>query len=105
LKLTKCVQTAAGDASEVVKEIEFWFLKLVMLIFDSIKEIGNMIFRMVNDTGGLGSVVQTILKLLCEFANMVLVVWNEVGCVIMKNVTVPIAEVHYQYPDNNANTH
>jgi hypothetical protein len=81
-----------GDATVVVQEIEFWFLRLVMIIFDSLKEIGNLLFRMISDTGGIGDAMKTLVNMLCGFVNFLLDFYNTILCQIMKNVTAPICQ-------------
>ena len=81
------------NAATVVQEIEFWFMQLVMIIFDSLKEIGNLLFRIISDTGGIGDAMKTIVNLLCQFVNVMLDIYNNILCDIMKNVTLPICRI------------
>jgi hypothetical protein len=82
-----------GDMEAVVQEIEFWFMQLVMVIFDSLKEIGNLLFRMISDTGGIGNAMKTLVNALCMFVNVLLEVYNNVLCELMKKVTMPICKI------------
>ena len=74
----------------VAQEIQFWFTKLILLLEDVVKQVGNLLFRLVFDTAGLGSVIKGILRELCIFANLVLTIWNNTACVIARDVIAPI---------------
>ena len=75
---------------EVIKEIEFWFTRLIVLVFETLKEVGNMIFRLLFDTGGFGTVIKNIIEVMCWMVNLALEAFNMIVCPIMANVVSPI---------------
>jgi hypothetical protein len=77
----------------VVHEIEFWFMQLVNIIFESLKEIGNLIFKIVSNMGGAGNAMKTLVNVLCRTFNVALTVYNFTVCEIMKNVIAPICQI------------
>lgn len=74
----------------IIGEIQFWFVKLILLLSESLKQIANLFFRVIFDSGGFGSAMKTIIELLCQFANFIIVVWNWTGCVFARDVVNPI---------------
>ena len=76
-----------------MQEIEFWFEKLVILLFDTLKQIGNLLFRMISNTGGLGSAMKELVNILCWFVSVVLDIWNVTLCVLMRDVVAPILQI------------
>jgi hypothetical protein len=47
----------------------------------------------VTDTGGWGAALKALVKVLCDFSNMVLYAWNVTGCWILKEIVYPIVEL------------
>lgn len=92
LSLLKLLLFGGGGESqtETIQEVEFWFTRLVLLVADSLKELANLVFRVVFDSGGFGSAMKVIIEALCYIVNAMMVVWNNTGCWIFKNVAVPI---------------
>jgi hypothetical protein len=91
ISLLKLMLPISGETqSEILAEAQFYFLKLVQLTFESMKEIANLIFQMIFDMGGFGEAMKIILKMLCEFANIVYQAWNWTGCWLCKNIINPI---------------
>lgn len=91
ISLLKLMLPLSGETqSEILAEAQFYFLKLVQLTFESMKEIANLIFQMIFDMGGFGEAMKIILKMLCEFANIVYQAWNWTGCWLCKNIINPI---------------
>lgn len=80
-----------GETSDsIFKDIEYWFMQLIVIIHNAVKSIGDLIFQMTFDSGGLGGAMKNILKAVCEMINIILVVWNNTGCVIGKTIILPI---------------
>lgn len=77
---------------EVVKEIQYWFTELVILLSESLKEIGNLFFRMLFDSGGFGTVMKQLMQAVCYLLNLILIVWNYTGCVVFKGFVLPLME-------------
>lgn len=50
------------DSNEVVSEIEFWFIKLIGIAIDAIKQIVNMLFRMLFNWGEFGKIMKAVIK-------------------------------------------
>jgi len=90
--LPRHYDTAFGElerAFHLLASIEFWFMKLILIIFDTVKEIGNLVFRIIFDSGGFGSVVKEIIKVVCEIINIILDIWEYTGCWVLKNIVAP----------------
>jgi hypothetical protein len=82
---------AAEDFLEAtLAEIEFWFLRMVMLIWESLKEIGNLIFRVIFDSGGFGSFLKWIVEAICRTVNVILTIFNYTGCWVLKEIWAPV---------------
>ena len=79
--LFRLVIPTNGEAEygQILAELEFWFNKLVLLVVESIKQLANLLFNMIVSTGPLGSVMKTIVQLLCRVVQIILKVWNETG--------------------------
>jgi hypothetical protein len=50
------------DSSQVVAELEFWFLKLIGIAIDTIKQLVNMLFRMLFNMGEFGKIMKEVIK-------------------------------------------
>ena len=83
------------DASEVIAELEFWFLKLIGIAIEAIKQVVNMLFRMLFNWGEFGKVMRDIIQasllhfllenlllltLLCKFSFDILTLTLPFGC-------------------------
>jgi hypothetical protein len=75
---------------EAVKETQFWFVSLVNILYESIREGANLVFRIIFDSGGFGTAFKEVLVAVCNFINMLMVIWNNTGCVILREVISPI---------------
>jgi hypothetical protein len=82
-----------GDLTEVMQEVEFWFMRLVTLIYDSLKEIGNLCFRIVTDTGGVGDAFKALVGALCWLVQAALYCYNISICWILKVIVAPICQI------------
>lgn len=84
------VMSSSDTIDSVTKEIMFWFTQLITLVADSLKQVSNLLFRMVFDQGGFGTEIKEVLQAICVMFNWVLDVWNVTGCQILKTVISPI---------------
>ena len=50
------------DSSSVVSELEFWFLRLIGIAIETIKQIVNMLFRMLFNMGEFGKIMKEVIK-------------------------------------------
>lgn len=76
--------------TEALAEIEFWFVRGVLLFYDTLEEIGKLLFRVVFDTGGFGAVMKIIIRLVCRFANWAIDIWNVAVCGFVKEAVPAI---------------
>ena len=44
--------SSAENIDSITNEIQFWFAQLITLISDAIKQIANLVFRVIFDSGG-----------------------------------------------------
>lgn len=67
----------------MVQELEFWFLQLIDVAIQAIKQTGEMLFRMLFNMGEFGKVMKDILKACCLFIDFWLMIWNYTGCQVI----------------------
>lgn len=90
LSFVRLIVPQTEMVSGILNEIEFWFMRLILIIWDSIEEIGNLLFRVIFDSGGLGTQIKNIIRGLCHFRNWVLRVWDEAACWTLREVVAPL---------------
>jgi hypothetical protein len=73
----------------VVQELEFWFMRLIKMLQESITEISNLFYRVLTDTDGFGNALKTLVNVLCVVMNVALEVYNNTVCYVMKHLVAP----------------
>jgi hypothetical protein len=79
-----------ADISAITKELEFWFIRLMTMLADSITAIANLMFRMVTDSPGLGQAMKELINLLCATVQVLYDIYNITVCPILTNIVRPI---------------
>jgi hypothetical protein len=77
------------DFAVVVKELEFWFMELLAVLIDAMKEIANLLFRVFTGTGGFGEMMKTLVNLICEFINYMVQLFNMTMCALLRDQVAP----------------
>lgn len=78
------------DTSEVIAEIQAWFILLINVAIQMIEQFVNMMIRMLFEMGEFGRVMKTVVEACCAMLQIILKVWNFTGCKIMTEVLFPI---------------
>jgi hypothetical protein len=76
--------------SDAIIETQFWFVSLVDIVFESIREGANLLFRIIFDSGGFGTAFKEVLMAVCKMVNWALQAWNMTWCVILRDVISPV---------------
>ena len=71
-------------------ELEFWFLELIQIAIQAIKQMVDMLFRMLFNMGEFGKIMKEIMKACCMLLNLILWIWNNTICLIFQTVLVPM---------------
>jgi hypothetical protein len=89
--LRLCVMTGS-NMQPILNDIQFWFMKLINLLIDLLKVMGDMVFSLIFDTGGLGSAMKDIVKALCDWVNWVYQLWNQIWCALIYQIAIPLVD-------------
>lgn len=89
--LRLCVMTGE-NMQPILNDIQFWFMKLINLLVDLLKVLGDMMFSIIFDTGGLGSAMKEIVKALCNWVNWVYHLWNDIWCGMINKIAIPLVD-------------
>jgi hypothetical protein len=90
INLLRLCLMVGQNVTPIMNDIQFWFLKLINLLDELLKTVGDMFYQIIFDTGGLGSVMKDIIKALCMWVNMIYNLWETVYCVFIHNIAQPI---------------
>lgn len=94
LSLLKLIFTPAEQMRAAIAEIEYWFVRLWDTIVAIVKELGNMLFRLVFESAGLGNAMKQLLEFLCMLVNTVINIVSEIRCFVMQTVAVGIMNTY-----------
>jgi hypothetical protein len=90
--LFRLIMPGIGDNAQIMRELEFWFKRYLRLVLESITAMADLLFRMLTDTGGLGTVMKALVNALCLFVNTLMKFWNSVMCWILKTMIGPLLQ-------------
>lgn len=66
-----------GFLDQILKELEFWFNQLVILMVDALKSLADMFFNLIFSLGPVGSAFKAMLEGICWFIDKLIWAWNE----------------------------
>lgn len=81
------------DVSQVVKEIQFWFDRLIQFMIQALEEIANILFQLVFDTGPFGKALKDVISFLCTCIYWIMQAWNHFFCHVAKIILAPLLEI------------
>jgi hypothetical protein len=70
----------------IIKEIMFWFTRLIDLLLEAMVQMANLVYLMVSDMGVFGKVIRDIIQFICQTINLLYGVYNNTLCVLLKGV-------------------
>lgn len=83
--LLKMIWTAAEKMASVLAELEYWFIRLWGEIVEIVRELGNMMFRLIFDDGSL---LKELIKLMCRWVNDIINAFSEISCFFMNTFVI-----------------
>ena len=91
MDLMQLLVTTAGRAQEITQDLFYWFQQLIIDAAESLKQVGNVLYKALIENSPLGGKFREIVQALCQFVEWILTfVWSKFLCYIMK-VLVPVA--------------
>jgi hypothetical protein len=82
---------AAANAS-ATKELLYWFNKIILIVAESLKEVANLLFKLVFGDGR-GRQLQEIIVEICKVVKLVVQIIEEVRCKFLKRFVVAVIRV------------
>jgi hypothetical protein len=88
--------SSTDDINQIVQEVKFWFDKLVDHIEAAIKELANILYEMVFNTGDFGQALKEVIMALCKIVEIIVLGWNHFACHVLKIFLAPLLDVILQ---------